>query len=225
MKLFTYLLAITLITGCATTGAPTMDLASRYPAPNLAAIAPVPNDGAIYREASGGLALFQDLKARQAGDLLTIQLVENTTASSNASTSTSKDSAISAAAPSVLGAPITLNGRSVLGAEASSGHSFSGTGKSAQSNSLVGNVTVTVIQRLANGNLVIRGDKHLRLNQADEVVQIQGIVRTADISPDNTVVSSRVADVTIVYAGRGAVAKSNVMGWLSRFFQSPIFPI
>src|SRR5690606_34511665 len=102
---------------------------------------------------------------------------------------------------------------------------FSGTGSSAQSNQLSGSVTVTVVQRLANGNLVVRGDKLIRLNQSDEIVQIMGIVRAADIGPDNTISSSRVADVRIAYGGRGAVAKSNVMGWLSRFFQSPLFPM
>lgn len=191
-------------------------------------VAPAPQAvtaGAIYREGSGGLALFQDQKARQPGDLLTISLVETTTATSSASTTTTKDSSTELEVGALFGAPVTLGGRDIGSTEASGERAFTGSGTSAQSNSLRGNVTVTVVQRLANGNLLVRGDKVLRLNQSDEVVQIMGIVRTADIGPDNTVASSRVADVRIVYGGKGAIAKSNVMGWLSRFFQSPYFPM
>jgi len=81
-----------------------------------------------------------------------------------------------------------------------------------------------VIQRLPNGNLVVQGQKNLRLNQGDELVQIQGIVRPQDISRDNTVPSSRVGEARIVYGGRGALAQSNAMGWLSRFFNSGLYP-
>ena len=99
-----------------------------------------------------------------------------------------------------------------------------GTGNSAQSNRLQGSVTVTVIQRLPNGNLVVQGQKNMRLNQGDEMVQIQGIVRPADIGTDNTIASSKVADARIAFGGRGAIAQSNSMGWLGRFFNSPVFP-
>ncbi|MGL6822929.1 flagellar basal body L-ring protein FlgH, partial [Xanthomonas hortorum pv. gardneri] len=92
------------------------------------------------------------------------------------------------------------------------------------SNRMQGSVTVTVMQRLPNGNLVIQGQKNLRLTQGDELVQVQGIVRAADISPDNTVPSSKVADARIAYGGRGAIAQSNAMGWLSRFFNSRLSP-
>ena len=81
-----------------------------------------------------------------------------------------------------------------------------------------------VVQDLGNGNLLVRGDKQLRLNQGDELVQVQGIVRRADIGSDNRVTSDRVADARIVYGGRGTLARSNAMGWLGRFFNSALFP-
>ena len=80
-----------------------------------------------------------------------------------------------------------------------------GLANSAQSNKLQGSVTVTVIQRQPNGNLVVQGQKNLRLNRGDELVQIQGIVRAADIAPDNTIPSSKVADARIAYGGRGQI--------------------
>jgi Flagellar basal body L-ring protein len=158
------------------------------------------------------------------GDLLTINLVENTAAQTSATTSVDKKSEIALAAPNIAGAAVTLNGRDILSASVNGDRGFNGSGNSAQSNRLLGSVTVTVIQRLPNGNLVVQGQKNMRLNQGDELVQIQGIVRPADINPDNTISSGKVADARIAYGGRGAIAQSNSMGWLGRFFNSPIFP-
>ena len=112
----------------------------------------------------------------------------------------------------------------VLRNSTSGDRSFDGKGNTAQSNRMQGSVTVTVMQRLPNGNLVIQGQKNLRLTQGDELVQVQGIVRAADIAPDNSVPSSKVADARIAYGGRGAIAQSNAMGWLSRFFNSRLSP-
>lgn len=199
------------------------------PYPAMAPVTPVvaPSSpataGAIYA-AGPGLNLYGDRRARDVGDLLTINLVENTTATTTASTKISKESELSIGTPTLLGAPVTLGGRDILGASASGSRDFNGNGNSAQSNRLVGSVTVTVIQRLPNGNLVVQGQKNLRLNQGDELVQVQGIVRAADISVDNTIPSSKVADARIVYGGRGAVAQSNAMGWLGRFFTSALAP-
>ncbi|NZA27913.1 flagellar basal body L-ring protein FlgH [Luteimonas sp. SJ-92] len=192
-----------------------------------AVAAAAPNAGGIYQANAGntgGMSLFSDRRARGIGDLLTINLVENTTAQTAASTSVGKESDFSLAAPSVFGAPVTIGGRDVLSASVSGGRDFDGTGRSAQSNKLQGQLTVTVVDVLPNGNLVVEGQKDMRLNQGDELVQIQGIVRPADIGPDNTVPSGRVADARIAYGGRGAIAQSNSMGWLSRFFNSRLYP-
>ena len=199
------------------------------PYPAMAPVQPVmppqsqPTAGAIYA-AGPGLQLYGDRRARDVGDLLTITLVESTTAQTTATTGISKNSDIEMATPTLLGLPVTYNGQDLLRNSAKGERSFDGKGQSAQSNRLQGSVTVTVIQRLPNGNLVVQGQKNLRLNQGDELVQIQGIVRAADISTDNTVPSSRVADARIAYGGRGAVAQSNAMGWLGRFFNSGLSP-
>jgi flagellar L-ring protein precursor FlgH len=89
---------------------------------------------------------------------------------------------------------------------------------------LTGDITVTIAQVLANGNLVVRGEKWLTLNQGEEFIQISGIVRPADISPDNSVPSLRLADARITYSGKGQVANSNRPGWLNRFFSSVVWP-
>ncbi|MFA0923754.1 flagellar basal body L-ring protein FlgH [Xanthomonas fragariae] len=193
--------------------------------PIVPVVAPVaqPTSGAIYA-AGPGLNLYGDRRARDVGDLLTVTLVESTTASSTANTTISKADTVDMSTPTLLGMPLTVNGVDVLRNSTSGDRSFDGKGNTAQSNRMQGSVTVTVMQRLPNGNLVIQGQKNLRLNQGDELVQVQGIVRAADIAPDNTVPSSKVADARIAYGGRGAVAQSNAMGWLSRFFNSRLSP-
>lgn len=199
------------------------------PYPAMAPVAPIiapsaqATAGAIYA-AGPGLQLYSDRRARDVGDLLTITLTESTTAQTTANTTTAKESELTIGSPNLFGAPVTLGGKDILSASAKGERDFAGKGSSAQSNRLQGSVTVTVMQRLPNGNLVVQGAKNLRLNQGDELVQVQGIVRAADIFPDNTIPSSRVADARIVYGGRGPVAQSNAMGWLSRFFNSALTP-
>ncbi|MEN1960706.1 flagellar basal body L-ring protein FlgH [Luteimonas sp. MJ246] len=205
-------------------------------APGQAAMpAPVPaaahdgGGGSIFAAAGGGsgnrgLRLFQDNKARGVGDLLTIVLVENTRAKTNARTAVTKDSGLGMAAPTIFGQGVTYNGRPLLQAEIEGSRDFAGAGDSAQSNQLAGNITVSVIEDLGNGNLRVAGEKHMRLNQGDELVQIQGLVRSADIGPDNRITSDRVGEAEILYGGRGTLARSNAMGWLGRFFNSAAFP-
>ena len=83
-----------------------------------------------------------------------------------------------------------------------------------------GNVTVTVARRLANGNLVVRGQKWIEINQGREFVRIQGVIRPIDINPDNSIPSYKVANATIAYGASGALADANRPGLLSRFFNS-----
>ncbi|MGY1424038.1 flagellar basal body L-ring protein FlgH [Lysobacter sp. A289] len=181
--------------------------------------------GSIYAGTNNsGLRLFQDNKARNVGDLLTIVLIERTSSTSRAKTAVTKDSGFSLGAPVLAGVPVTYNGQSILQAEVEAGRDFNGAGDSTQSNRLDGEVTVTVVRELGNGNLLVSGQKQMRLNQGDELVQVQGIVRTADIGPDNRITSDRVGNAQIVYGGRGTLARSNAMGWLGRFFNSAAFP-
>ncbi|MDE0856650.1 MAG: flagellar basal body L-ring protein FlgH, partial [Nevskia sp.] len=106
----------------------------------------------------------------------------------------------------------------------SASRAFKGAGDSAQSNSLQGSITVQVAQRLPNGNLLVRGEKQIQINQGYEYVKLEGVIRPADIGTDNSVTSDRVANARISYTGKGQVADANAQGWISRFFNSPWFP-
>jgi flagellar L-ring protein precursor FlgH len=173
--------------------------------------------GAIYQPARG-LSLFDDVKARRIGDTVTIRLAESTQASKSASTDASKDSTIDTGFPVLLGDQVTKNGEPILNNEWETNQSFGGKGSSSQSNSLDGNITVTVADVYPNGNLLVRGEKWLTLNQGEEFVQISGIVRPVDIAADNSVPSFKVADARITYSGKGTLADSNQPGLLARIF-------
>ena len=185
---------------------------------------PLPiNDGAIYR-AGYEMALFADQRARRIGDIITIELIEKTNASKKASTKTKKDNKMDIATPLIFGGPVTHIGKEILAASADAKRDFNGEGDSTQSNSLTGRISVTVINVLPNGNLMVRGEKLLTLNQGSERIQLSGVIRAADVSPDNTVLSTQVADAQISYAGEGALADANQSGWMARFFQSGWWP-
>jgi len=77
---------------------------------------------------------------------------------------------------------------------------------------------------LSNGNLVVRGEKIIGINQSAEFVRLMGLVRPVDVTPENTVLSSKVANAQIYYGGGGAVAEANTKGWMSRFFSSEFWP-
>jgi len=197
------------------------------PDPVVARVLPPPTprtEGAIY-QAGQQMELFADIKARRVGDVLTVHLTESTNASKAAVTKTTKTTSAANTGATILGRTITHAGVPIVGNAAFSGaDSFDGEGSSTQSNSLAGSLTVTVTAVQSNGNLVVQGDKTLKLNQGDEFVHISGVVRQADIQTDNTVTSDKIADAKISYSGKGVINSSNQMGWLARFFNSVFAP-
>lgn len=179
-------------------------------------------NGSIY-QMGRDVALFENSTARRIGDTVTIRLQESTNASKSSSTGTKKETKVDIGAPTGIGDQITLNGEPLaLGLD--NKNSFSGSGNSAQSNKLEGYLTVTVAKRLSNGNLLVRGQKWLTLNQGSEFIRLQGIIRPVDIDPDNSIPSFKVADATISYGGKGALADANAPGLLSRFFNFKWLP-
>jgi len=178
--------------------------------------------GAIY-SVGHDVPLFENTIAHRVGDTVTIRLQESTNATKSSSTNTAKSTDVSIAAPTGIGSQLTLKGAPLaLGIENES--SFKGSGTSAQSNKLEGQITVTVAKRLSNGNLLVRGQKWLTLNQGSEFVRVQGILRPADIDPDNSVPSFKIADAVISYGGKGSLADANAPGLLSRFFNFEWLP-
>jgi flagellar L-ring protein precursor FlgH len=182
-----------------------------------------PTSGAIFNNGSD-VRLFEDRKANRVGDILTVSLKEQTNASKNSQTSTSKATEATIGNPTVFGRALSKNGTPLFDGSLSGDSSFDGAGSSSQSNSLLGDITVTVVQRLPNGNLRIRGEKWVTLNQGREFIRLSGIIRPDDIEPDNSLQSYRIADAQITYSSKGVLAAANRMGPISRFFNSVFHP-
>lgn len=181
-------------------------------------------NGSIYQHGRT-VQLFEDNKAYRIGDVLSVVLSESTNASKSAETNTDKEDEIDLNALSILGsAGPTVGGNLILNSSLDGEREFSGSGDSAQSNSLSGEIAVTVNDVLPNGNLVVRGEKIIGLNQGSEFIRLSGIVRPEDIDTDNTILSRKIANSRIFYGGGGVIAESNTKGWMSRFFDSPAFP-
>jgi flagellar L-ring protein precursor FlgH len=210
---------ILLMTGCATPKRGDPEFAPAMPQQVQAPA----QYNAIYQPGTS-LLLFEDIKARRIGDMITVVLQEQTDAEKSADTGTSKSTSTEIMDPIIFGNSPTHNGNPVFRNSLESEHAFDGTGESSQSNSLSGSVTVSVVEVLANGNLRVQGEKWISINQGEEYIRLRGIVRPSDINADNTISSTRVANAQIQYSGNGLLNETNSMGWLARFFNGPWMP-
>ena len=181
------------------------------------------NNGSIF-QVGRSVRLFEDNKAFRIGDLLAVKLSESTNASKSAATNTAKDDEVDVGVTAFLGTVPTYEGDPFLTNSLKGERDFSGTGDSEQSNSLDGEIAVMVTDILPNGTLVVRGEKIIGLNQGSEYIRLSGLVRPQDVSSGNVVFSRKLANARIYYGGGGVIAEANSRGWLSRFFDSPMFP-
>ena len=175
---------------------------------------PHPADGSIFNVNAAYAPLTDGRRARMVGDPLTIILIEATTTSKSAGAKTQRSGGFGITPPGA--GPLAFLNPDAL--KASGQASFNGQGNAAQTSSLDGAVAVTITEVRPNGTALVRGEKRMLLSQGQEWIQFAGIVRLADITADNTVASTRVADARIEYAGNGAVQRASREGWLSRFF-------
>ncbi len=209
-----FVLALVL-SGCST---PKMGENSYQATQPVYVVQPPATTGAIY-QASTSMSLFEDIKAKHVGDILTIVLNEKTNAEKRADTTVDKSSETGIGVPKLFGQTVPELENSI-----NAGHKFETAGDSKQSNKLEGSITVTVAAVLANGNLVVQGEKWITINHGKEFIRIRGIVRPMDIGPDNSVSSTKVANAQILYSGKGTLARANKPGWLTEFFLSPLMP-
>lgn len=183
-------------------------------------------DGAIFHAGSNERPLFEDKRARNVGDILTINIVEKTTGNRKMSGSSSTANSINAGTPSVsqgAGALAKLLLKPIS-ATSSSSNKTAGADAGALSEDLTGTISVTVIEVLANGNLLVSGEKQVGLNQSDEFIRFSGVVNPTTISNLNAVQSTQVADAHLEYKNAGAMNEvindTQSLGFLGRFFMS-----
>ena len=211
-----YIIPIILLTTTACMGGqPSGPHPEFAPAPPIALL-PISSNGAIFQTVRGYAPLTSGARAAAVGDVLTIQLVERTKATKASSSATSKQGGIGLTPPTTGPLALFKSTDVKIGGDSS----FSGSGQAAQSNSLAGEITVTISEMLGNGTMRVRGEKLVSLNRGEEYIRFTGIVRAADISSDNRVLSTRLADARITYAGSGEIAQASKQGWLQKFFSA-----
>ncbi|HEY4698173.1 MAG TPA: flagellar basal body L-ring protein FlgH [Gallionella sp.] len=210
------------LSGCAIT--PPTNVHQPISARPMVQPAPAEASGGIYQVAHSTQAgasyapLFEDRRARNVGDTLIIAINEKTNASKKSNSNASRTGSNSFSAPTISGLPGKSFQNSTLAA--SSANTFDGKGESASNNDFTGTITVTVMEVLANGNLLVSGEKQVGINQGSEFIRFSGVVNPTTIVNNNTVSSVQVADARLEYRANGYVDEAQTMGWLSRFFMS-----
>jgi flagellar L-ring protein precursor FlgH len=176
------------------------------------------NNGSLFQLASYRPA-FEDSRARMVGDIVTIQIVESLAASqvskSTVNRNTSIDAAITPPLPGLIGVDMKN-----LEMAAKTNNDFSGKGGTEAANTFTGSISAVVIEVLANGNLVVAGEKQIGVNQNVDVMRFSGTVNPRLLQPNNIISSTQVANVRVESRGRGAQGEAQTVGWLSRFFLS-----
>ncbi|PHS27240.1 MAG: flagellar biosynthesis protein FlgH [Methylophaga sp.] len=230
IKLF-IITSLIVLTGCVNTAT------KRDPAYSSVRPVAVPaterHDGAIF-DVSKNISFFEDYRARRVGDILTVILEEKTAAEKETETIIIKNNNNSITNPTLFGTtaefdlpgilPLANTKDNNLAFSLGSTHNFQGGGDSDQSNKLTGDISVSVVEILPNGNMIIRGEKVITINQGNEYIRLSGMISPRDIDANNTISSKRIADAQIAYVGDGPTNDANVVGWLGRFFLSSLMP-
>lgn len=186
----------------------------------LGATAPVEAGPSLFSPNSSSLFLFTDVKARNLNDIVTIQILEASTASNTANTSTSRDGDSNVSAPSFFGleqGASALSFANIL--QGLANMSFNGAGTTSRSGTLTASLSARVVEVLPNGDLVLEGVKDVAVNNERHHLTLRGVVRPRDISPNNLVLSTSIAHMEVVFDGQGIVSDANEPGFFYKLFR------
>lgn len=167
-------------------------------------------------------SLYADHKARAVGDLVTVTIAEQASASKQASTNTDRTTSMSAGIPHLFGienSTLVANNPNIdltNLVEANFANKFEGSGTTVRKEDLIASLTTQVIKVYRNGNLKIRGGKEVRVNNEVQIIYMTGIIRPVDILANNTIDSKNVLNARISYTGKGAISDKQKPGWLMR---------
>jgi len=207
-------LALLVLAGCVT---PSTTIQSPMTARPAEREALAPHNGAIFQAGKNEHPLFEDRRARNVGDILTINIAETTSASEKSSSNAQHSGNIAANTSNVPHASMLLKPFGVTG---TSSGTLANKSDSAGNNTFTGTITVTVTEVLPNGNLLVGGEKQVAIGQSNEYIRFSGVVSPSTITGSNTVQSTQVADAHIEYKGATNVDRSAVMSVLARVFLS-----
>lgn len=225
-RLLTFAAAAVLLaaTGCATPAPKRIDTSA---IPVQGATEPA-TKGSIWPGATSRNSLFQDLRARNVGDIVTVVISEKTSAIKGATTSTGRSSSTDIGISKFLGIPTDFRMKDFLGTGSafspeiaeSYDAQFDGQGTTKRTGELSAVISTRVVKVLSNGNLVIEGKKDTVVNNELQFLVLSGIIRPDDITDSNTVLSNQISDARIEYSGRGVVADEQRPGWMRRILDN-----
>ena len=205
---------LVLLAGCSTeqrsVRTPSFDEQLETPRPSY-------SNGSLWQNSS--VSLVEDTKARRKGDILTILIDEQASASKQAATDTGRKTEITAGIPNFLGLEQTsfktwMDLSKMISASTDS--TYAGTGSTNRKDNLSATISAKVVEVLPNGNMSIEGRRNVRVNEEDQFIRVEGTVRPKDIRPDNVIASSMIADARITYSGKGLVSDQQRPGWLKQ---------
>ena len=183
--------------------------------------------GSLWQEGGPLGELFINPKARNVGDIVTIRIVESSSASNKATTNTSRDSSLTAGLENFFNAEKRfpsdqpfINPFSSTAVKGGLKSSFAGAGTTQRSGDLTAYITARVKEVLPNGNLFIVGTREVTVNNEVQLISLSGVIRQRDISSENVILSTYIADARIAYSGTGIVNDRQRPGWMSRILDA-----
>ncbi|WP_267353724.1 flagellar basal body L-ring protein FlgH [Gilliamella sp. B3482] len=217
---YLYILVMMLLVGCSQLPKKALVEGQTSIVPQIPEI--VNSSGSIYQASQpssfGYQPMFEDRRPRNIGDVLTIVLQENVSASKSSSINAGRNGGVNLGVKTVPHFLDGLVGRGKVDTDISGSNDFKGSGGANAKNTFSGTITVTVQDVMINGNLKVIGEKQIAINQGTEFIRFSGVVNPRTISGNNTVISTQVADARIEYVGNGYIDEAQTMGWLQRLF-------
>ncbi|QYN43340.1 MULTISPECIES: flagellar basal body L-ring protein FlgH [unclassified Gilliamella] len=217
---YLYILVMMLLVGCSQLPKKALVEGQTSIVPQMPEI--VNSSGSIYQASQpssfGYQPMFEDRRPRNIGDVLTIVLQENVSASKSSSINAGRNGGVNLGVKTVPHFLDGLVGRGKVDTDISGSNDFKGSGGANAKNTFSGTITVTVQDVMINGNLKVIGEKQIAINQGTEFIRFSGVVNPRTISGNNTVISTQVADARIEYVGNGYIDEAQTMGWLQRLF-------
>jgi len=188
-------------------------------------------EGSLWPGDTSKNLLFEDNKARVVGDIVTVTVNENATSTQSASTNTSKNTSLNMQTNTLLGLPTSLGIQNFLGmgnqfdptVNATVANSNQGQGTVTRNGSITATISSFITEVMPSGNLRIEGRRSVRVNNEEQIMVLRGVIRPQDISFDNTIASTLIADASISYSGEGVVADEQRKGWLAKIL-SKVWP-
>lgn len=178
-------------------------------------------EGSLWPGENSRNMLFVDSKAKKVGDIVTVNISENSSATKKATTDTSKDNSVDITTGALLGLPSHLGLTNFLGLgnsfnpslNATNKNQFKGSGTTTREDKFTATIAATVVEVLSNGNFRIVGKRKVSLNKEDQILTLAGIIRPEDIAFDNTIDSKLIANARITYSGSGVLSDKQRVGW------------